>query len=361
MADDTGILGSGGRVHRDRQHRTLRGAAWAVALLVLAISGGLGFVYAKLDGNIAGIDIDGALGSDRPADVPNGSLDLLVLGSDSRTGDNAEYGSSTGDARSDTAMVVHVHRAQQRASIVSIPRDTLVHRPSCEKSGGGTAPAENRAMFNEAYSVGGPACTVKTVERMTGIRMDHYVEVDFTGFKKLINTLGGVKITTSEAIDDQDARLSLEPGAHTLNGEQALGLVRTRKAIGDGSDLGRIQLQQSFVKALTRQVKDIGLLDNPKRLYEVADTATSAITTDSELASIDRLVGMGKALQGIDPDDLSMVTLPVVYDDQQPGRVVPVPDKAAEVWHALRMDEPIPDSALKDTAGDRTDIGDVVD
>ena len=111
---------------------------------------------------------------------------------------------------------------------------------------------------------------------MSGIRMDHYIEVDFTGFKKLIDELGGVEITTTKAIDDSKSHLDLEPGTHTLDGEQSLGLVRTRKSVGDGSDLGRIQLQQAFMKALMDQVKSVGVFTNPKKLFDLADTATKA-------------------------------------------------------------------------------------
>ena len=122
-------------------------------------------------------------------------------------------------------------------------------------------------MFNTAYEVGGPACAVKTVEQMSGIRMDHYVEVDFTGFKKLIDALGGVPVTTNKPIKDDKSHLDLQAGKHTLNGEQALGLVRTRHGVvGDGSDLGRIQLQQAFIKALIGQVKSVGVFSNPAKL-----------------------------------------------------------------------------------------------
>ena len=109
-------------------------------------------------------DIDSALGSDRPVKLGNGSMDILVLGSDSRSGANRGYGHDSGTARSDTAMIVHLAKGHRSASVVSIPRDTLISRPACAKRGGGTAPAARQAMFNSAYEVGGPVCAVKTVE-----------------------------------------------------------------------------------------------------------------------------------------------------------------------------------------------------
>lgn len=334
-------------------------AAWSAAALVLVGGSGLGYAYFKLNGNIKGVDINASLGTDRPVNVDNGSMDILVLGSDSRSGANSSYGADQGGARSDTAMIVHVNEGHKTASVVSVPRDTIVERPDCE-SDEGTAEGAGRAMFNTAYEVGGPACAVKTVEKMSGIRMDHYIEVDFTGFKQLIDDLGGVKITTKEAIDDSKSHLNLEPGTHTLDGEQALGLVRTRKSVGDGSDLGRIQLQQAFIKALITQVKEIGLLSSPKKLYDLGDTATRAITPDSELDSVRELASFAGGLKSLGASDVDMITLPVEYDPADPNRVVPLEKASQQVWTALRTDKPIPASATEQSAGDKGDAADVV-
>lgn len=335
-----------------RPRRALAVTAWITAAVILLGAGGLAFVYLKLNGNLRGIDINGLLGEDRPADVDDGSLDILVLGSDSRNGHNRGYGDdgeSGSAARSDTAMVVHLARGHKRVSVVSIPRDTLIERPPCRRAGGrgGTAPAAGRSMFNEAYAVGGPACSVKTVEAMTGIRMDHFVEVDFAGFKKLVNALGGVTVTTSDPIHDRRSRLLLPPGTHHLKGEQALGFVRTRHGRGDGSDLGRIELQQQFLTGLLRQVHRTDLFGSPGRLYKVADAATRALTTDSDLASVKALSDLADSMRGIRADDLDTVMLPVDYDRGDPNRVVPKEPEAEQVWAALRADEPVPRSATR--------------
>ncbi|QHC25444.1 LCP family protein [Streptomyces sp. GS7] len=344
-----------------RRRRALTVTLCALVGAVLLGGAGLGYVYFKLNGNLKGVDINAALGQDRPKNVDNGSMDILVMGSDSRAGKNGEYGKDEGGARSDTAMVVHVFKGHQKASVVSIPRDTLVTRPSCTKDGR-TVPAERRAMFNTAFEVGGPACAVKTVESMSGIRMDHFVEVDFTGFKKLIDALGGVDITTTKPINDRYSHLHLQPGKHTLNGEDALGLVRTRHGVpgGDGSDLGRIQLQQTFVKALMNQVRNVGVLTNPAKLYSIADTATKAVTTDTDLNSVPQLTGLAKTLGGITSDHIEMVTLPVEYDPVNPSRVLPLTEQGRLVWDALRNDQDIPKSALKGSAGDKGGTGSYV-
>ncbi|MGW1407530.1 LCP family protein [Streptomyces sp. NPDC002403] len=361
--------GSGGRIRPtgkrrkkpSRRRRATVIAAWTLAGAVVVGGAGLGFAYFKLNGNLKAVDINAALGKDRPDNIDNGSQDILVLGSDSRSGANSEYGADEGTARSDTAMVLHVNKGHKTASVVSIPRDTLVTRPDCTSdTTGQNVAGQQRAMFNTAYEVGGPACAVKTVEAMSGIRMDHYLEVDFTGFKKLIDELGGVKITTTEAIDDPKSHLELEPGTHTLDGEQSLGLVRTRKSVGDGSDLGRIQLQQAFIKALMEQVKTVGVFSNPKTLYDLADTATKTVTTDSDLGSVTELTSFANGLKGLGSKNVHMVTLPVQYDPVDPNRVVPLDTAARQVWTALAQDKPIPASATEKSAGDKGAAGDVV-
>ncbi|HZF90155.1 LCP family protein [Streptomyces sp.] len=340
------------RKPRGRHHKGLLITAWTAAGIVVLGGTGLGYVYFTLNGNLKSVDIDQVLGTDRPTKADNGSQNILVLGSDTRSGSNKALGGGTddGSARSDTALILHVYEGHRKAGVVSIPRDTLIDRPACTDTDGGTHPAASGVMFNSAYSTGGAVCAVKTVESLTGLRMDHYLEVDFSGFQKLIDELGGVEITTTRDINDPDSHLDLKAGPHRLTGEQALGLVRTRHGVGDGSDLGRIQLQQAFLKALLKQVKDIGLFGNPKKLYDLADTATKTVTTDSGLGSVNSLMSFASGLQGIDAPDMTMVTMPVVYDPADPNRVLLEKTKAQQVWTALKNDRPIPKSATEGTA-----------
>ncbi|RSS70274.1 LCP family protein [Streptomyces sp. WAC06614] len=358
---DRGRHATGGRRRRKPRRRALRVVAWTAAGVVVLGGAGLGYLYVKFNGNIKSVDIDAALGKDRPQNIDNGSMDILVLGSDSRAGANAEYGQDDGgSARSDTAMIVHLYEGHKAASIVSIPRDTLVTRPPCQMSNGRTNPGGARQMFNESFTIGGAACAVKTVEKMSGIRMDHYIEVDFTGFKKIIDKLGGVQVTTTKPIKDYGSHLDLPAGTHKLDGEQALGLVRTRKTIGDGSDLGRIQVQQAFIKALIKQVKGIGVFDDPKRLLDLADTSTKAITTDSKLGDVKSLMSFAAGLQGIDSSNMHMITLPVGADRIDPDRVAPLTKETQLVWDALLKDQPIPPAATENSAGDKGSTGSLV-
>jgi LCP family protein required for cell wall assembly len=348
------------RKPRSRRRTGLLVMAWTAAGIVVLGGSGAGYLYFKLNGNLRSVDIDQALGTDRPGKAGNGSENILVLGSDTRSGSNGKIGGGTDDgtARSDTAMIVHVHEGHRKASVVSIPRDTLIDRPACTDTAGRQRPAAHQVMFNSAYSTGGAACAVKTVESLTGLRMDHYLEIDFAGFQKLVDELGGVRVTTTEDIRDPDSHLDLKAGTHRLSGAQALGLVRTRHGVGDGSDLGRIQLQQAFVKALVTQVKEIGVLTSPKKLYDLADTATQTVTADSRLGSVNSLMAFASGLKGIGASHLHMVTMPVRYDPADGNRVLVQEAKARQVWNALKNDRPVPRAATEGTASG--EAGDVV-
>jgi LCP family protein required for cell wall assembly len=328
------------------------GIVLGCALVVSAA--GAAWAYWHLNQNIKSVDIDSALGDDRPAKamstpspygaaspspLPSGALNILVLGSDSRSGTrNQELGggSSDGGARSDTAMVIHLDEGRTKATVVSIPRDTLVTRPSCPRESGGSTSVAYGAMFNSAYAVGGPVCAVKTVEAMTNVRMDHYIEIDFAGFAGLVDALGGVTVTTEEDISDEDSHLELEAGTHHLDGTQALALARTRHGIGDQSDLGRIGLQQQLVKALLDQVAATDLLGSPTRLYKVAEALTDSLTTDTDLDSLPELMSLGQSLKALSSSTTETVMMPVLPAPSDPNRVVANEPEASELWESLR-------------------------
>ncbi|WP_216590812.1 LCP family protein [Streptomyces brasiliscabiei] len=346
--DDNGSAGG------PRRRRRLKIAGCVLAGALVLGAGGAGWAFWRLNDNITSVDINGALGDDRPAKarsaaepsasasaapLPSGALNILVLGSDSRSGkENAELGGGDTDsgARSDTAMVVHIDEGRTGATVVSIPRDTLVTRPSCPLESGGSTSVAYNVMFNTAYAVGGPVCAVKTVESMTDVRMDHYIEIDFSGFANLVDALGGVTVTTDEDIDDEDSHLTLDAGTHHLDGEQALALARTRHGIGDGSDLGRIGLQQKLVKSLLDQISSTALLTNPAQLYRAADAITGSLTTDTGLASLRDLMTLGESLKNLTSTDTRTVMMPVVTAPYDRNRVVADEPEAGELWESLK-------------------------
>ncbi len=166
--------------------------------------------------------------------------------------------------------------------------------------------------------------------------MDHYLEIDFSGFARLVDALGGVDVTTDEDIDDDQSHLHLRAGSHHLDGKQALALARTRHGIGDGSDLGRIGLQQMLVKALLARLSGAGLLTDPAKLYQVADAVTAGLTTDTGLDSLNELVSLGRSLRELTADRVRTVTMPVVTAPADPNRVVADEPAAGELWASLR-------------------------
>ncbi|GHJ96636.1 transcriptional regulator [Streptomyces sp. NE5-10] len=354
MSQDTrtpeAVGGRRGAAPRKRR-RTGRIVLLTLLVLLLAAGGTLYWMYSSIDGNIKAVDIDKALGDDRPEKLPTSGQNLLVLGSDSRAGDNGDLvGGAVGGGRSDTTLVVHIPEGRTQAVAVSIPRDTLVTRPECARADGTTAPSARRVMFNSIYAQYGSTCVAKTVESISGVRLDHFMEIDFSGFKDLVDTIGGVTVDVKEPIDDKQSGLHLEAGPQKLDGTQSLAFVRTRHGVGDGSDLGRISLQQQFLTALLAEVKKQDLLGSPAKSYKIADSATKALTTDSELASLTALGDFGRSLNGVDPQNMETIMLPVAYDKIDPNRVVAHEPNASQLWKAIREDAEIPASAKKSPA-----------
>ncbi|MFE2289201.1 LCP family protein [Streptomyces sp. NPDC059443] len=352
MTDQSPAPSRSDRRRPRRGRRVLRIVLLALTVLVLA-GGGVGWwAYSHLNGNIDSVDLDQAIGVDnRPAKVAPNAQNVLVLGSDSRAGANADldHGDVSG-ARSDTAMLVHIPEGRKKATAVSIPRDTLVTRPECKDGDGKTVKTANRVMFNSVYSIAGPACVVKTVEQMSGIRVDHFVEVDFAGFKDLVDALGGVSITIDKPISGGKGGLQLDAGTHRLDGTDSLKFVRTRYGYGDGSDLGRIGLQQQFMMAMLAEIKKQDALGNPARLYKLADAGTKSLTTDSDLGSLKGLADFAQSMKGVDPDTMETIMMPVAYDKVDPNRVIVAEPQAGQLWEALRNDQPIPAAAKKSPA-----------
>ncbi len=304
---------------RRRKHPRLRRTLIAlgvclVVVLAAVTVGGLVAVH-HLNANLTTEDVSGDLGSNRPTqavvpDVTYQPENILIMGTDSRANQGSGYGTEGCDC-SDTTILVHLSADRKHAIALSIPRDTWVTVPSCVRSNGANS-QPYQGKFNSAFSVGGPACTIKTVESITDVRVDHFVVVDFDGFKNLIDALGGVQVCFTTPVDDPKSHLVLPAGYSTLNGTQALGVVRARKTLGDGSDIDRINRQQAFMTSLVKKVSDKGLLLNPVKLYSILDVATKAITVDPGLGSVSKLAALAKSLHTIPLSNITFVTMPWV-------------------------------------------------
>ncbi|MGW7416278.1 LCP family protein [Streptomyces sp. NPDC054863] len=345
--------------HRRHWVRWLAGGA---ALVVLAAAGTGWYFYQKLDGNIT-TDTSAAAElraweKERPTQAPValGALNILLIGSDTRAGGNSKYGRDEGTQRSDTTILLHLAGGRTSATGVSLPRDLMVDIPSCTKADG-TRTREMFAQFNWAYEMGGTACTIRTVEKLTGVRLDHHMVVDFQGFKDMVDAVDGVDVCLKKPIDDRDAHLKLAAGPQTLNGEQALGYVRARKSIGGGSDTERMDRQQQFLASLVNKMQSNGVLLNPAKLYPVLDAATKSLTTDPGLDSLRDLYDLASGMRDVPSEKVQFLTVPRRPYRYDTNRDELIKSQAEKLFQQLREDAPVsvaPAKSLKQPDGSDT-------
>jgi len=351
--------------------RTL-GMGLTAILTFVAVGGATAAV--TLTGNITAVDSDKLLGEDRPEEVvpedPNAEkpLNIVLMGSDSRGGDNADIvGDGTEGARSDTTMIMHISSDRSRVEMLSIPRDTTVDIPSCPTSSGGQTSPVSHSKFNGAFAQGvltggdvesGALCTMQTIEEITDVRMNGFVVVDFAGFEKMVDALGGVELCIPQDIDAPKAdHLVLSAGVQELDGDTALKYARARtgKGLGDGSDLGRIGRQQELLAAVAREVLSAGTLADPTKSLKFLGAVTGSMTMSSNFASIQGLAGLAYSARNVRPDTIAFMTAPYQYDPNNAANVL-LTDEADEVWENLRNDRPLSDAIEdEDSAGDSGD------
>ncbi|MET7601215.1 LCP family protein [Streptomyces avermitilis] len=328
-----------------RRRRWLRHTALGVAVLVLGAAGAGWAAYEKLNSNITADEAAAAelarYDKERPTSLVRDAQNILLIGSDSRSGDgNSQYGRDSGTERSDTTILLHLPANRHSATAVSLPRDLMVDIPSCRRPDG-TRTAPTFAMFNQAFETGGSACTIRTVEKLTNVRIDHHMVVDFSGFKEMVDAVDGVEVCLKDPIDDKDAKVRLPAGKQLLDGEQALGYVRARKSIGNGSDTDRMDRQQRFLGALVNKVQGNDVLLNPVKLYPVLDAATSSLTTDPDLASLRGLYELVRGMRNIPPERVQFLTVPRTSYVNNANRDQLVEPDAEKLFARLRADAPL--------------------
>ncbi len=317
-----------------------------VSALVLLLVGMTGFLlaYRHLEGNITVIDPGNMLGS-RPAKVvvpaaPHEPLNILLLGSDTREGKGNGIDHAAAGARSDTTILLHISADRKHAYGVSIPRDTMVQRPDCGDVPGGFD------MWNNAYAYGGPTCTQKQVEQVTGILVDHVVVVDFRGFRAMVDALGGVPVCVPSEVNDQKHGIYLPKGTYDVTGQQALSYVRERYILSANSDIGRMARQQAFLGAMAKKAISLGTLTNPVKLYKFLDAATKSLSTDEGLAHLRSLADLAKQLRGIGTENIQFLTAPFESYPPNPNRLQLTP-AANRLWKQLRRDNELSGSYVK--------------
>jgi len=329
---------------RSTARRVLGRLAWGLVAVLVLVGAGTAAAAWRLKGNIQAVDVSKGLGTDRPTAAPTDStgdrpLNVLVLGSDSREGANGFVGGKVDEGRSDTTLVLHLSADRRRALAVSIPRDSVVAMPTCLDRAGGTSPAGER-QFNDAYTIGGAACTQRTVEQLTGLRIDHYVVVDFAGFKDMVDALGTVPICLSQPVNDVKHHIQLPAGRSRVDGTQALAYVRERYALGDGGDLGRIGRQQTFIASVLQEATSAGTLTNPPKLFSFLTAATRSVTMDPDLAGIGSLTSLAKQVSDVGLSHIQFVTVPNEPYEPDPNRLQWAP-AARQLWRAIRLDAPV--------------------
>ena len=343
----------------------LRGALAVLLAGVLFVVSSAGFVYASLSSqfanrvvNIDAYSVDGQSKA-TPDSFEGRAVNILVVGTDSRSGASGELGAGDADdvpgLRNDSTMVIHVSADRSRVQIVSIPRDTLVDIPACKHRDGTTSEPTSDDMFNNAMVYGsnggddpediapGIACVKSTVEKLSGMSIDAFMVVDFARFISMIDALGGVWFNIPEHIEDESAQLYIDAGCWKLSGTHALAYMRSRKGQGDGSDISRIGRQQQLISAMLRELQEKNYVTDPGALINFLQAAISAVNVSDNLgnASSDASL-LINVLQKVDRTNIQFVTMPVEEPSWDPNRRIPSDPMAHNVWTALKNDQALP-------------------
>ncbi|WP_033218393.1 LCP family protein [Kitasatospora phosalacinea] len=333
---------AGGRAARrkgrsTRGRRALKWSAGTLGLVLVAGCGGAYYVYQHFNNNISSVKVEVGDDSERPQATD--ALNILVIGTDSRVGLGREYGDEGSTGHADTTLLFHIAKDRSNATVLSIPRDLMVQIPDC-KSGDTSIPGEARAMFNTSLGQDGrdPGCTWKTVEKLTGVRINHFMMVNFEAVKTLSTAVGGVEVCAATDIDDPYSHLKMSAGRHVVQGEEALAFVRTRHAVGFGGDLTRIPLQQQFISSMIRKMKSSDTLTSPTKLWDLADAATKALTVDDGIGSVNKLKDLALDISRVDTKNITFTTVPVIDDPTNNNHLVLKPNDAQQVFSMIAAD-----------------------
>ena len=343
----------------------MRYALAVVMAGVLFVASTGGFLYANLVTqfanrvvNIDAYSVDGQTKA-TPDSFDGRAINILVVGTDSRNGASGELGAGDEDEvpglRNDSTMVIHVSADRSRVQVVSIPRDTLVDIPACKHRDGTISEPTSDDMFNNAMVYGadggdapedvgpGIACVKSTVEKLSGMTIDAFMVVDFAGFVRMIDALGGVWFNIPERIDDDSAQLYIDEGCWKLSGTHALAYMRSRKAQGDGSDISRIGRQQQLISAMLRELQSKDYLTDSGALLTFLQAAIQAVNVSPNLgdASADTTLLLN-VLSKADRTNIQFVTMPVEEPSWDPNRRIPSEPMARNVWNALKNDQALP-------------------
>ena len=309
--------------------------------------------------------VDAFAGLENRPKKESSAVNYLIVGSDTREGLSREeikrlrVGGTDVAAgkRSDTMLLIHISKKRDKAAIISIPRDSYALIPEHNNSQGKVIPAAY-SKINSAYNWGGAPLLIETLESMSDLRIDHYVELNFVGFVRMVDALGGVEICTKKDIDDPKSHLTLPAGTHVLDGVDSLKFVRTRVFDGLG-DLGRMKRQQEFAGAMLRKATSAGVLLNPVKMVDFINSALDSVVTDEGLSQGD-LLTLGKQLRNLSASNVRTLTIPLKYYNYNKNGVSAAvlwdPVLAPELFERIKNDEALIEEVRPDPSSSPTTI-----
>ena len=309
--------------------------------------------------------VDAFAGLENRPKKESSAVNYLIVGSDTREGLSREeikrlkVGGTDVAAgkRSDTMLLIHISKKRDKAAIISIPRDSYALIPEHNNSQGKVIPAAY-SKINSAYNWGGAPLLIETLESMSDLRIDHYVELNFVGFVRMVDALGGVEICTKKDIDDPKSHLTLPAGTHVLDGVDSLKFVRTRVFDGLG-DLGRMKRQQEFASAMLRRATSAGVLLNPVKMVDFINSALDSVVTDEGLSQGD-LLTLGKQLRNLSASNVRTLTIPLQYYNYNKNGVSAAvlwdPVLASELFERIKNDEALIEQVRPDPSSSPTTI-----
>jgi LCP family protein required for cell wall assembly len=329
-------------------------AGWAAVCLAVVLVSGTLYGYAKYRTAWDGIKRVQITDTDAPPKL-NNALNILVIGSDSRSGRNGKIGGFAQGQRSDTVMVAHISPGGRRITVLSFPRDTVVPVYGCPSEPGGfggqTYQAGAVEQINASFSNGGANCLWRTVEHTTHIHLDNFIQLNFTGFISVINAIGGVPVCLPTAIHgSQYDHLKLSAGRHVLKGYRALEFWRLREDFGLGSDLQRIQRDQLLMVGLVQRILKTHILHSLSKTWAIINDISKAhaLTTDTGLTT-GRIVQIARSVSGIERKNVNFIRVPVVTYPNNANWVELDATQAPKLFDAIARDRALPKNSKAGT------------
>lgn len=330
-----------------RRRRALRTTGIVASAVLLVAAGSGAWLYHHLNGNINSVSIEGG-GKEKADSFGRTPINLLVIGADARdSAADCKLGGAcsqvAGQGHADVEMVVHISADRSNATVMSIPRDTLVHVPACTDPKGGKSTQGFDGMVNSALAYG-PSCQVETVHQLTGVPIDHFLMVDFSGVVNMSDAVGGVPVCVNDDVYDTESHLKLSKGTHTLKGKGALEFVRTRYGFGDGGDRGRAAAQHMYLGSMIRKFHSARTLADPTKVYPLVNAATKALTVDDGLNSIKKLGGLATDVNKVPAKRITFTTMQTDVDPNNQARLR-VGSGAKDLFHRITADQPLTGSS----------------